>query len=217
MGRGATRRGNFVKVAGAENQAEAEFLQGLLREEGALIAAPSARLRRSRLPGGWHCATCSSRNPKCGSRAMCCCRRTADHSCRIRRWSPRRSGCLRALSSPWRSRRSSSGSAPRSSYRRRRCTGYSAADRAPRDAKQPKELAVSTIDASASSNGRGSDAWWRSWTHFSIDRRSPGYCRVTFDHPPINAITATTVAELAELVGLIEEDQDLNVVVFDSA
>jgi enoyl-CoA hydratase/carnithine racemase len=76
---------------------------------------------------------------------------------------------------------------------------------------------VSTIDASASSNGRGSDAWWRSWTHFSIDRRSPGYCRVTFDHPPINAITATTVAELAELVGLIEEDQDLNVVVFDSA
>lgn len=28
--------------------------------------------------------------------------------------------------------------------------------------------------------------------------------------------TATTVAELAELVGLIEQDQDLNVVVFDS-
>src|SRR3954447_14026873 len=45
----------------------------------------------------------------------------------------------------------------------------------------------------------------------------PGYCRVTFDHPPINAITATTVAELAELVELIEADTDLNVVVFDSA
>jgi enoyl-CoA hydratase/carnithine racemase len=40
---------------------------------------------------------------------------------------------------------------------------------------------------------------------------------VTFDHPPINAITATTVAELAELVELVEEDADLNVVVFDSA
>jgi enoyl-CoA hydratase/carnithine racemase len=40
---------------------------------------------------------------------------------------------------------------------------------------------------------------------------------VTFDHPPINTITATTVAELAELVSLIEEDRDLNVVVFDSA
>jgi len=32
----------------------------------------------------------------------------------------------------------------------------------------------------------------------------PGYCRVTFDHRPINTITATTVAELSELVGLIE-------------
>jgi enoyl-CoA hydratase/carnithine racemase len=40
---------------------------------------------------------------------------------------------------------------------------------------------------------------------------------VTFDHPPINTITATTVVELSELVGLIEEDPDLNVIVFDSA
>ena len=40
---------------------------------------------------------------------------------------------------------------------------------------------------------------------------------MTFDHPPINSITATTVMELAELVDLIEEDADLNVVVFDSA
>jgi hypothetical protein len=57
----------------------------------------------------------------------------------------------------------------------------------------------------------------RSWTHVRLDRRNPSYCRVTFDHPPINTITATTVAELAELVGLIESDPDLNVVVFDSA
>src|SRR6476619_5702615 len=57
----------------------------------------------------------------------------------------------------------------------------------------------------------------RSWKHIRIDRRSPGYCRVTFDHPPINTITATTVDELVELVGLIEQDPDLNVVVFDSA
>jgi len=76
---------------------------------------------------------------------------------------------------------------------------------------------VSTIDASASNNGRGSDAWAGSWTHFRVDRRSPSYCRVTFDHPPINTITATTVVELAELVDLIEQDPDLNVVVFDSA
>jgi enoyl-CoA hydratase/carnithine racemase len=76
---------------------------------------------------------------------------------------------------------------------------------------------MGTMDASPSNNGRGSEAWSRSWTHFSLDRRSPGYCRVTFDHPPINIVTATTVAELAELVGLIEQDQELNVVVFDSA
>ena len=76
---------------------------------------------------------------------------------------------------------------------------------------------MSSRDANPSNNGRGSEAWYRSWTHFSVDRRSPGYCRVTFEHPPINTITATTVAELAEVVALIEEDQDLNVVVFDSA
>jgi enoyl-CoA hydratase/carnithine racemase len=76
---------------------------------------------------------------------------------------------------------------------------------------------VSSVDVSPSNNGRGSDTWSRSWTHFSVDRRSPGYCRVTFEHPPINTITATTLAELAELVGLIEHDPDLNVVVFDSA
>jgi enoyl-CoA hydratase/carnithine racemase len=69
----------------------------------------------------------------------------------------------------------------------------------------------------ASSNGRGSEEWARSWTHVGVDRVSPGYCRVTFDHPPINTITATTVAELMELVDLIEQDADLNVVVFDSA
>ena len=40
---------------------------------------------------------------------------------------------------------------------------------------------------------------------------------MTFDHPPIHTITATTVAELSELVGLVEQDRDLNVVVFDSS
>lgn len=74
-----------------------------------------------------------------------------------------------------------------------------------------------SFNISASTNGRGSESWSSSWTHLRIDRRSRGYCRVTFEHPPINTITATTVAELAELVGLIEQDPDLNVVVFDSA
>ena len=76
---------------------------------------------------------------------------------------------------------------------------------------------MSSIDLGPSSNGRGPEGWFGSWTHVSVDRRSPAYCRVTFEHPPINTITATTVVELAELVGLIEQDPDLNVVVFDSA
>jgi enoyl-CoA hydratase/carnithine racemase len=74
-----------------------------------------------------------------------------------------------------------------------------------------------SADISHSNNGRGSDAWSQSWTHLSVDRRSSSYCRVTFDHPPINTITATTVGELAEVVVLVEQDRDLNVVVFDSA
>ena len=54
-----------------------------------------------------------------------------------------------------------------------------------------------------------------SWTHFRLDRRHPGYWRVTFDHPPINTITATTITELSQLMDLIERDAQLNVVVFD--
>jgi enoyl-CoA hydratase/carnithine racemase len=76
---------------------------------------------------------------------------------------------------------------------------------------------VSPIDSIPSNNGRARESWAKSWTHLKVDRRTPRYCRVTFDHPPINTLTATTVAELAELVGLIEDDPDLNVVVFDSA
>jgi len=76
---------------------------------------------------------------------------------------------------------------------------------------------MSTTENSASENGRGSDTWSSSWMHFTVERPSRGFCRVTFDHPPVNTITAMTVAELAELVGLVEHDPDLNVVVFKSA
>ena len=55
------------------------------------------------------------------------------------------------------------------------------------------------------------------WTHFTLDRRSASYWRVTFGHAPINTITATTITELAELIDRIEGEEQLNVVVFDSA
>ena len=76
---------------------------------------------------------------------------------------------------------------------------------------------MNTIETDPSNNARVSRGWSRSWTHFKVDRRSPRYCHVTFDHPPINTITATTVAELSDLAGQIEHDPDLNVAGFDSA
>jgi enoyl-CoA hydratase/carnithine racemase len=76
---------------------------------------------------------------------------------------------------------------------------------------------MSTTDAGSSGNAGRSEASGRSWTHFTVARPSLGFCRVTFDHPPINTVTATTVAELSELVDLIEQDPGLNVVVFASA
>jgi enoyl-CoA hydratase/carnithine racemase len=54
-------------------------------------------------------------------------------------------------------------------------------------------------------------------SHLAVERRTPQYWRVTFDHPPINTITADTVAELSDLVDAIERDDDVTVVVFTSA
>src|SRR5262245_399632 len=84
-------------------------------------------------------------------------------------------------------------------------------------AKPSEELTMSSANTSPSPNGRVSESWHQSWTHFRVDRRTSGHCQVTFDHPPINTITATTVGELVELIGLIEHNPELNVVVFDSA
>jgi enoyl-CoA hydratase/carnithine racemase len=51
---------------------------------------------------------------------------------------------------------------------------------------------------------------------FRIEERAPGYWRVVFSNPPINLLNSTTVLELAEIVGRIEEAPDLRVVVFAS-
>jgi enoyl-CoA hydratase/carnithine racemase len=50
-----------------------------------------------------------------------------------------------------------------------------------------------------------------------IDKRSSAYWRATFDNPPINLIDPQTIHELDALVGEIESDPDVRVVVFDSA
>ena len=56
----------------------------------------------------------------------------------------------------------------------------------------------------------------RPYSHFAVDRLLPQYWRVSFDHRPINTVTAETVAELSRLVESIEHDDNLTVVVFTS-
>src|SRR5260370_25331089 len=50
-----------------------------------------------------------------------------------------------------------------------------------------------------------------------LTRRSPEYWRVTLDHPPLNIFGPTTIPQLNEVITAIETDEDVKVVVFDSA
>ena len=50
-----------------------------------------------------------------------------------------------------------------------------------------------------------------------LTRRSPNYWRVTIDHPPLNIFGPDTIPQLDEVITAIETDEDLKVVVFDSA
>jgi enoyl-CoA hydratase/carnithine racemase len=50
-----------------------------------------------------------------------------------------------------------------------------------------------------------------------LARPSPGYWRVTFDNPPLNLMGPEFVLEFREIVTTLEADEQLKVVVFDSA
>ena len=50
-----------------------------------------------------------------------------------------------------------------------------------------------------------------------LSRRSPHYWRVTLDHPPLNIFGPDTIPQLDEVITAIERDQDVRVVVLDSA
>src|SRR5580693_4482073 len=50
-----------------------------------------------------------------------------------------------------------------------------------------------------------------------VARRSPAYWRVTFDNPPINVMGPEMVREFQEVIGALEADEHVRVVVFDSA
>jgi enoyl-CoA hydratase/carnithine racemase len=50
-----------------------------------------------------------------------------------------------------------------------------------------------------------------------LTRPSPGYWRVTFDNPPLNLMGPEFVLEFREIVTALEADEQVTVVVFDSA
>ena len=50
-----------------------------------------------------------------------------------------------------------------------------------------------------------------------LARRSPGYWRVTFDIPPLNIFGPATIPQFNEIVTALETDEQVKVVVFDSA
>jgi enoyl-CoA hydratase/carnithine racemase len=50
-----------------------------------------------------------------------------------------------------------------------------------------------------------------------LERRLPTYWRVTFDHPPINIFGPETIPQLNEIINALEADEQVKVVVFDSA
>jgi enoyl-CoA hydratase/carnithine racemase len=50
-----------------------------------------------------------------------------------------------------------------------------------------------------------------------LSQRSPGYVRVTFDNPPLNVMGPQLVLELRKIVNDLEADEQIKVVVFDSA
>jgi enoyl-CoA hydratase/carnithine racemase len=50
-----------------------------------------------------------------------------------------------------------------------------------------------------------------------LSRLSSSYWRVTFNHPPLNLVDPELVLEFREIVAALEADEELKVVVFDSA
>src|SRR5437879_12178887 len=50
-----------------------------------------------------------------------------------------------------------------------------------------------------------------------LTRRSPHYWRVTIDHPPLNIFGPETIPQLNEIITALETNEDVKVVVFDSA
>src|ERR1700733_4662088 len=54
-------------------------------------------------------------------------------------------------------------------------------------------------------------------TRVRVNRRSASYWRITFDHPPLNLVDPEFILEFREVVTVLEADEQVKVVVIDSA
>ncbi len=54
-------------------------------------------------------------------------------------------------------------------------------------------------------------------TQIKLTRTSPRYLRITFDNPPLNVLGPEFVLEFREIMTALETDEEVRVVVFDSA
>jgi|SRR6516162_4292088 enoyl-CoA hydratase/carnithine racemase len=50
-----------------------------------------------------------------------------------------------------------------------------------------------------------------------VTQQSPAYWRVTINHPPLNIFGPDTIPQLNEAITAVETDEQVKVVVFDSA
>src|SRR3954454_10549084 len=51
----------------------------------------------------------------------------------------------------------------------------------------------------------------------TLIRRSPSHCRVVIDNPPLNLMGAKFVVQIGKIVTALEADEEVKVVVFESA
>ena len=61
------------------------------------------------------------------------------------------------------------------------------------------------------------DATTKTTTQIRLTRPTAAYWRVTFDNPPLNVMGPQLVRELREIITTIESDNEVKVIVFDSA
>lgn len=61
------------------------------------------------------------------------------------------------------------------------------------------------------------NATTKTTTQIRVTRRSAAYWRITFDNPPLNVMGPQFVREMRDIVTAVEADENVKVIVFDSA